>query len=145
MAYAMPRGLFVFLTRLALAVVFLGAGLQKLLGSRDTIAYFYLDAFPDWFAIAVGIVEIVAAVGLLLQRYAPYAAGLLVPIMAGAIWTTLQADKRIAEEGVQVPILLGALLVAIAIRADLLPQRSLRPRRPRPRQRVAPTRSRPPQ
>jgi putative oxidoreductase len=68
-----------------LALAFLAAGGSKLAGVPAMVQVFDKVGFGQWFRYFTGLLEIVGAIGLLISRYAFYAALLLVIVMVGAI------------------------------------------------------------
>ena len=70
-----------------LALMFLGAGIPKLLGTPDVVAGFAKYGYPSWFHLLVGGTEVVAAVLLLVPRVAWLGAIAIVVIMVGATYT----------------------------------------------------------
>jgi uncharacterized membrane protein YphA (DoxX/SURF4 family) len=73
----------------AVAVGLLLAGATKFTASETWIGLFEGWSYPAWFSYAVGAVEVVGALVLVVPRYSTYAAGVLMLIMAGAIFTLL--------------------------------------------------------
>jgi len=67
------------------AVAFIGAGGAKLAGVPLMVEEFAKVGLGQWFRYFTAILEITGAIGLLIPRYAFYAAMLLVAVMAGAI------------------------------------------------------------
>jgi uncharacterized membrane protein YphA (DoxX/SURF4 family) len=69
----------------ALAFVFVGSG--KLVGTAAMVELFDEVGLGQWFRYLTGLLEVVSCIGLLIPRYAFYAAVLLVIVMTGAIFT----------------------------------------------------------
>ena len=67
----------------ALAFVFVGSG--KLAGTDAMVELFDKVGLGQWFRYLTGLLEVTGAIGLLIPRYAFYAAVLLVIVMIGAI------------------------------------------------------------
>ncbi len=67
------------------AVAFLAAGGSKLAGAPAMVAVFDKVGLGQWFRYVTGILEVAGAIGLLVPRYAFYAAVLLTIVMVGAI------------------------------------------------------------
>ena len=67
------------------ALAFLGAGGAKLAGAAAMVELFDKVGRGQWFRYFTGLLEVAGAIGLLIPRYAFYAAGLLVVVMVGAI------------------------------------------------------------
>jgi putative oxidoreductase len=71
------------------ALAFLGAGGGKLAGTAAMVELFDKVGRGQWFRYFTGLLEVAGGIGLLIPRYAFYAAGLLAVIMVGAIITHL--------------------------------------------------------
>jgi uncharacterized membrane protein YphA (DoxX/SURF4 family) len=67
------------------ALAFLGAGGAKLAGAAAMVELFDKVGRGQWFRYFTGLLEVAGAIGLMIPRYAVYAAGLLVVVMVGAI------------------------------------------------------------
>jgi putative oxidoreductase len=67
------------------ALAFLGAGGAKLAGAAAMGELFDKVGRGQWFRYFTGLLEVAGAIGLMIPRYAFYAAGLLVVVMVGAI------------------------------------------------------------
>jgi putative oxidoreductase len=67
------------------AVAFVAAGSSKLAGVPAMIDVFDKVGLGQWFRYFTGLLEVAAAIGLLIPRYAFYAAVLLAVVMVGAI------------------------------------------------------------
>jgi putative oxidoreductase len=67
------------------ALAFLGAGGAKLAGTAAMIELFDKVGRGQWFRYFTGLLEVAGGIGLLVPRYAFYAAGLLAVVMVGAI------------------------------------------------------------
>ena len=70
---------------LDLAFIFIGGG--KLAGTSAMVELFDKVGLGQWFRYLTGLLEVAGGVGLLIPRYAFYAAVLLVFVMIGAIIT----------------------------------------------------------
>ena len=94
------------------ALVFLAAGGAKLASTAVMVEMFGKVGLGQWFRYLTGFLEVAGAIGLLMPRYAFYAAVLLASVMLGAI---------IAEVAVlgDSPALAAALLVLSGIIAYL--------------------------
>jgi putative oxidoreductase len=68
-----------------LALAFLGAGGAKLAGAAAMVELFDKVGRGQWFRYFTGLLEVAGGIGLLIPRYAFYAAGLLAIVMVGAI------------------------------------------------------------
>src|SRR3982075_2699358 len=67
------------------ALAFIGAGGGKLAGTAVMVELFDKVGLGQWFRYFTGLVEVAAGIGLLIPRYAFYAAVLLAVVMIGAI------------------------------------------------------------
>jgi putative oxidoreductase len=66
------------------ALAFLGAGGAKLAGAAAMVELFDKVGLGQWFRYFTGMLEVAGAIGLLISRYAFYAAILLALVMVGA-------------------------------------------------------------
>jgi len=97
-----------WVTQIALAVMFLFAGGSKLVGAPAMVSLFAAIGWGQWFRYVTGAIEISAAVALLIPSAALFGAILLVPTMLGAAAANLFLGQSPA-----VPLVL--LLVAAAV------------------------------
>ena len=67
------------------ALAFIAAGSSKLAGVLAMVELFDKVGRGQWFRYFTGLLEVAGAIGLLIPRYALYAAGLLAVVMVGAI------------------------------------------------------------
>jgi len=67
------------------AVAFIGAGGTKLVGVPAMVEMFGKVGLGQWFRYVTGLLELAGAIGLLIPRYAFYAAVLLAIVMVGAV------------------------------------------------------------
>jgi uncharacterized membrane protein YphA (DoxX/SURF4 family) len=67
------------------ALAFIAAGASKLAGAAAMVELFDKIGLGQWFRYFTGLLEVAAAFGLLISRYAFYAAVLLAIVMVGAI------------------------------------------------------------
>jgi len=67
------------------ALAFAGAGGGKLAGAAAMVEMFDKVGLGQWFRYFTGSLEVAGAIGLLIPRYAFYAAILLVMVMLGAV------------------------------------------------------------
>jgi uncharacterized membrane protein YphA (DoxX/SURF4 family) len=79
------RTISLWIFQILLAAGMLAAGLLKLKGQPEMVLAFDKIGWGRWFLYVTGILEVVAAVGLLIPRAAFYAALLVAVIMAAAI------------------------------------------------------------
>jgi putative oxidoreductase len=67
------------------ALAFLAAGGSKLAGAPAMVELFDKVGLGQWFRYVTGLLEVAGGIGLLVPRYAFYAAALLAIVMVGAI------------------------------------------------------------
>src|ERR1700733_11752971 len=75
--------------QIALAGMFLLAGGSKLFGAPAMVALFDAVGVGQWFRYVTGLIEVGAAVALLVPRFAVFGGLALVPTMAGAVLAQL--------------------------------------------------------
>jgi uncharacterized membrane protein YphA (DoxX/SURF4 family) len=85
-AVARPRfrTLILWLLRIALAAMFLGAGFSKLAGEPVMVEMFAVIGAGQWLRYFVGVCEVAGAVGVLVPRLSVLAAAGLALLMVGA-------------------------------------------------------------
>ncbi|MCZ8521015.1 MULTISPECIES: DoxX family protein [Paenibacillus] len=93
-------------------VLFVQAGVLKLIGEPMSVEGFKQMGFPDWFRLAIGLLEVVGGVALLFRAWARYGAALLAVIMIGAVVTLLTMGMA---ADVLMPVLTLCALVAIGL------------------------------
>jgi putative oxidoreductase len=109
-------GIAVWVSVFVASAVFASAGLRKLGG--DMIGQFEEWGYVPSFAIAIGVLELVGAIGLLLPRCSAQAALGLIVIMFGAIGThVLDGDYIAALLPTLMLALLGFVLFGRGLRA----------------------------
>ena len=74
-----------WLTQVALALMFLMAGGSKLAGVPAMVSLFDQVGVGQWFRYVTGIIELTAGIALLIPSAAVFGAMLLIPTMLGAI------------------------------------------------------------
>jgi uncharacterized membrane protein YphA (DoxX/SURF4 family) len=72
------------------SLFFIMSGSQKLSGAEQMVILFRDLGYPVWFMFAVGTIEVIGAVLLLIPRTSLYSAAALSVLMAGAIISELQ-------------------------------------------------------
>ncbi len=93
-----------------LALVFIGAGITKLLGVEMQIKNLQSWGYPLWFRFPIGITEVALAVALLIPKYRGLAIyGIFVWTIVAVI-THLQAGQA---GMIGAPVLFGAIAVII--------------------------------
>lgn len=119
------RNIAVLVLSFVLAALFLFSGGSKLAGVEQHVQGFAHWRYPDWFRVVVGVVEVVAAILLLIPRFAFVGAVALIVIMAGATYTHLfRATGEGAMAAMTVVLLVVLLIVAAARWRNARPFRS---------------------
>ncbi|MDR6224431.1 DoxX family protein [Desmospora profundinema] len=95
-----------------IALLFIQAGVLKLIGEQTTVEGFEQMGYPAWFRIAIGVLEITGAIALIIRASSRYGAVLLASIMVGAILSVLLKGQ--AGEGI-LPALFLCFLIWIAV------------------------------
>lgn len=104
-----------------LAFAFLGAGGMKLSADPTMVKNFASFGFPAWFLTLTGLIEVGAALLILIPRTAFYGAALLlVPTMVGAVLTHAVLAGKPAEALPATVLLLLSLLLAYLRRPAFL-------------------------
>jgi putative oxidoreductase len=93
-----------------LALVFLGSGGAKLAGAAAMVELFDKVGRGQWFRYFTGLLEVAGGIGLLIPRYAFYAAGLLAVVMVGATIANLTV-LGISPAAPAVLLLLSGIIV----------------------------------
>lgn len=83
------RTITLWILQVTIALAFLAAGGSKLAGTEQMVGVFAKIGLGQWFRYLTGLLELAGAIGLFIPRYAFYAAGLLMLVMAGAIFAHL--------------------------------------------------------
>ena len=98
-----------WLTQVALALMFLMAGGSKLAGVPAMVSLFGALGLGQWFRYVTGVIEVTAAAALLVPSAAIYGAMLLIPTMLGAAAANLHLGQSPAA-----PLVLLLLAAAVA-------------------------------
>jgi len=106
-----------WLTQVALALMFLMAGGSKLAGVPAMVGLFDAIGLGQWFRYVTGIIEVVSGIALLIPSAAIFGAMLLIPTMLGAIVTNVFVVP--ASPVAPLLLLLGAAAVAWTRRHQL--------------------------
>ena len=85
----------VWVLTLILVASFLGAGGTKLAGLQKHVDDFARWGYPDWLRIVVGLIEVSAAILLLVPRVATIGAALLAFEMLVAVYTDVVNDEPV--------------------------------------------------
>jgi putative oxidoreductase len=86
-----------WLLSVLVTLAFMIAAVPKMLGTQVWVMKFVRWGYPNWFPFAIGSLELLGGILLLIPRLAKYGASLLGVVMVGAAYTHL-ANK----EGLQV-------------------------------------------
>ena len=106
-----------WLTQVALAVMFLMAGGSKLAGVPTMVSLFDLIGIGQWFRYVTGVIEVISGIALPVPSAAVFGALLLIPTMLGAIITNVFVVP--ASPVIPLLLLLAAAAVAWARRHQL--------------------------
>lgn len=87
------RELGAWVVAIMLAGAFLLTGGMKLIGSPEMLAMFHRWGYDAWFMYAIGTVEVLAAIALLLPPLAFFAAIAIIAEMVGAFFTHIGAGE----------------------------------------------------
>ena len=98
-----------WILRVLLAVFFALQGIVKLRGSTGWERHFRAWGYPDHFYLVVGAIELLAAILLLIPRFASWGALILLAVMIAATATLVIHH----EHGLLVPVVPGILLALI--------------------------------
>lgn len=77
----------IWILQVLIAALFVIQGILKLSGSPAWLSKFHRWGYPDHFYLAVGIVELLAGMALLIPRVAKWGALVLIVVMTGATAT----------------------------------------------------------
>src|SRR2546426_5456535 len=94
-------------------LAFMVAALPKMLGTHAWVVKFVRWGYPNWFPFAIGSLELLGGILLLIPRVAKYGASILGVVMVGAAYTHLEN-----AEGLQVlrPLIVLMLLAIVVWR-----------------------------
>ena len=97
--------------QILIALIFLAAGLPKLMSNPGIVERFRHWGFPDKFYLFIGVVEVLGGFGLLVPKLTGYAALLLFGNMIGVVITHATHNEF---ERLPFPVLLLILLGIVA-------------------------------
>ena len=106
-----------WLTQIAVAVMFMFAGGLKLSGAPEMVGLFDAIGIGQWFRYVTGSIEVLSAIALLIPSWAAFGALLLIPTMVGALFTHLFIVGGSAVPAIV--LLTGSLVIAWARRDQL--------------------------
>ena len=92
-----------------LALLFVVAGVPKLIGAAQVVEGFKRMGYSAGFRILIGVLEVAGGLALAILTVALYSAGMLIVIMIGAVWSVLHVGESVAP-----PLIVGALLAWLA-------------------------------
>jgi len=100
-----------WLVSAAAALTLGNAGYGKFADAAGWTHWFETWGFATWFVTVIGVVELGGAILLLVPSAAPYAAGLLIAVMIGALYTvsTKASDLSQIDPIINI-VLLGSVL-----------------------------------
>ncbi len=110
------KSITLWVVSILLTVMFIISGSGKLINPAQASAMFVNYGYPAWFALVIGVVEVVGGVLLLVPRVAFIAAGALSAVMAGAAFTHLKTAGEAPRAAVPVVLLILSVIVALARR-----------------------------
>lgn len=87
------KRILIWTLRIVFGMLFLLAGLPKLVGVAAVLERFSEWGYPTQFAYVIGLVEVIAGIGLIVNRTVRYGALLLLAVMAGALFTHALAGE----------------------------------------------------
>lgn len=94
------------------ALTFAKAGYGKFTDAAGWQYWFQRWGFAPWFATVIGVVELGGAVLLLVPIAAPYAAGLLMAVMLGALHTVTTKETDLSQVDPIINLVLLAVVLA---------------------------------
>ena len=97
-----------WLLTILLGLAFLMSGGMKLTGPEAMIANFARWGYPAWFLYVIGVVEVLAAISLVVPRLTAYAAAELGGIMVGA---TFQPELFHVMKKIALPVILSCVVL----------------------------------
>ena len=93
-----------------LALVYIGSGFSKLLGSEMDVKGFQCFGYPDWWRYPVGLMELSLGLGLFFRKYRLYTVYLIFLWVIGAVITHIQAHQM---NMIVAPLILGVFAIAL--------------------------------
>lgn len=116
-----------WLAALFLVWVFARQGWSKFSDTSGWAKAFRHWHYPDWFRVAVGVVEVAAALLLLWRRTATAGAVLIAAVMLGAMATHVYWGKPHQVTSEILPLVLATLVAVGRRKSFLLPRRPASP------------------
>lgn len=112
------KELALWLVSLFLVSIFIRQGAAKFSETSGWATAFRLWGYPVWFRMLIGIMEISAAILLLLPRVAPVGAALIIAVMLGGMGTHIARGHPAQITSELLPLIL-ACVVLFARRREL--------------------------
>jgi len=111
------KAIAVWIPVLLLAFIFIPQGLAKFSDTSGWAKAFRFWGYPDWFRIAIGVIELAAVSLLLLPRTAIVGASFIIVVMLGGMGTHIikEGGRHITSE--VVPLVLATIVLVIRRRA----------------------------
>jgi len=110
------REVLIWVPTLLLVAMFLNAGFRKFPENGGWAWAFRNYGYPLWFRYLIGVVEVAAALMLLVPRTAAYGAATIIAVMIGAIGTVLITLDRVPMQGLVTPaicIVVASIVLAM--------------------------------
>ena len=109
---AIAREVVLWIFSLFLVWVFLRQGYSKFFDDSGWARAFRAWHYPDWFRITIGIVEVSAALLLLIRRFALIGAIMIVAVMLGGMATHLYWGQARYVTSEILPLVLATIVAA---------------------------------
>ena len=109
---AIAREIVLWIFSLFLAWVFLRQGYSKFFDDSGWARAFRLWHYPDWFRITIGVVEVSAALLLLIRRFALIGAIMIVAVMLGGMATHVYWGQPRHVTSEILPLVLATIVAA---------------------------------
>ena len=111
------KAIAIWIPVLLLAFIFIPQGLAKFSDTSGWAKAFRVWGYPDWFRIAIGVIELAAVSLLLLPRTAIVGASFIIVVMLGGMGTHIikEGGRHITSE--VVPLVLATIVLVIRRRA----------------------------
>jgi putative oxidoreductase len=117
-------GLILKALSLVLGFWFVGSGMTKLLRVESQVQNFERWGYPDWFLILTGVIELTAAILLIVSvvygRVATIGALLITGVMCGALYTRIANGDPVSTIIPPLVLLIVAVIVAWFRRNEML-------------------------
>jgi putative oxidoreductase len=117
-------GLILKALSLVLGFWFVGSGMTKLLRVESQVQNFERWGYPDWFLILTGVIELTAAILLIVSvvygRVATIGALLIAGVMCGALYIRIANDDAVSTIIPPLVLLIVAVIVAWFRRNEML-------------------------